>query len=161
MQKFFRSVIRAGICMALVICIISGFRTAASGLSDGVAPDITGGSYITTVHAANDSDNEALIDFYKEKVDKLNNQCNILLVLCILLLAALIISRLIQPQQNIYEVEKTAKKKKKKDLKKNPEKEERGDVFEDAVEGANSQERYTVQQEVAEDSKDISDNLKL
>lgn len=161
MQRVIKSVMKAGIWAVLVICIVSGFRTLSLGSFSSSFTDITGESYITTVYAADDSENDALIDFYKEKVDKLNKQCDILLILCILLLAALIISRLIQPQQNIYEVEKTAKKKKKRSSRKNPEKEERRDIFDDAVESKEPQAIYTVQQEVAEDSKDISDTLKL
>ena len=160
MQRVIKSVMKVGIWMMLIVCIISGFKALSLSSFTGSLSDKTGGNYITVAHAADDSDKDALIDFYKEKVDKLNHQCNILLILCILLLAALIISRLIQPQQSIYEVEKSVKKKKRGSKGKGV-KEERRDIFDDAINSTDSEERYTVQKEVAEDLRDISDTLKL
>ena len=119
------------------------------------------GSYITVAHASGEADTDTLIDFYKEKVDKLNKQCNMLLLICILLLVALIITRIIQPHQSIYELEKLEKRRSSKKDKENEKsgKSGSGAIFEDAV-GLKSEEVYTVQKEVGEDIRDISDSLK-
>ncbi len=151
------SVKKLAIALALIICIGvgAGALLSMSGNEHTVKAD---GSYITTVQASQETDADALIDFYKEKVDKLNRQCNILLLICVLLLVALIITRLIQPHQSIYEIEKLEKKNNKKDNKPDSAESDKGTDFEEAV-NSMAEEVYTVQKEVGEDIRDISDSF--
>ena len=155
-----RSVKRVTLLLALVICVGLGLSTLLS-TSDSQYIGKADGSYITVAHASGEADTDTLIDFYKEKVDKLNKQCNMLLLICILLLVALIITRIIQPHQSIYELEKLEKRRSSKKDKENEKsgKSGSGAIFEDAV-GLKSEEVYTVQKEVGEDIRDISDSLK-
>lgn len=157
-----KSVKRVTMLLALVICVGVGLGTLLSS-SDSQYIGKADGSYITVAHASGEADTDTLINFYKEKVDKLNKQCNMLLLICILLLVALIVTRIVQPHQSIYEIEKLEKKrsskKGKEDTKANSNKAGRSAIFEDAV-SSKSEEVYTVQKEVGEDIRDISDALK-
>lgn len=158
------SVKRVAMLLVLVICVGLGLGTLFSA-SDSRYIGKADGSYITVAHASGEADTDTLIDFYKEKVDKLNKQCNMLLLICILLLVALIVTRIVQPHQSIYEIEKLEKKRSKSDkkgeenVKTHSNKAGSGAIFEDAV-NSKSQEVYTIQKEVGEDLRDISDALK-
>ncbi|MBQ9886202.1 MAG: hypothetical protein IJM37_05030 [Lachnospiraceae bacterium] len=152
MQNIKRVVKKACIFAVVLVCTMVG----AGALLRGAAP-LTGsanGGYVITAHAVSDTNTEALINFYKEEVARLNKQCNILLIIAVLLLIALIITRLIQPQQSIYEIQKSIKRADKKaeaEEEKKADDLEREDIFEDAVRSAKPREfEYNV--DVTEDS---------
>lgn len=161
MNCFRKSVKRVTLILSLMICAVLGLGTlfiVSDSQYKGKAAD---DSYIMVTHDSGEADKDTLIDFYKEKVDKLNSQCNMLLLICILLLAALIVTRIIQPHQSVYELEKLEKKRNGKNDKKiaDSEKIGSGAIFEDAV-SLKSDEVYTVQKEVSEDIRDVRDSLK-
>ncbi len=157
-----KSVKRVALILVLVICVGIGVSTLLSSLDSEYISNVDG-SYVASAQAAGEADTDTLIDFYKEKVDKLNKQCNMLLLICILLLIALIVTRIIQPRQSIYEFEKLEKKKStkldKKKSKSDSAKTGNSAIFEDAFD-SEAKEVYTVQKEVSEDLRDISDTLK-
>lgn len=157
MKKFLKSLMGVSAWILVFVCVFTSVNTLSESLSrhNSSLADKIGVEYVSSASASDDMNGEALLSFYKDKVDKLNKQCNVLLIICVLLLAALIISRLIQPQQSIYEVDGDEKKKPK--TSKNTD-EKRADIYDDAMNSDDSEEVYTINKEVSEELRDISEN---
>ncbi len=154
MQKK-ESVFKAAIFTAVIICAIF---SAVCFIKKDAEVSATESNRAATVYTADGDNSEALIHFYQEKVDKLNKQCNILLGISILLLIALIVDRVIQPGQDIYEAGKKGKKKKSAAKKQTAgkgtdEKTDRTDIFDDAVGSLHDEKLYTVKTEVTENTE--------